>query len=262
MVIPFKELKHYDFHFGNIDAMPLKAKSIRWQVQSRSKTAILYILRGSCRFASADGEVSAEEGELLYLPKGSVYSALVTADAMEHYLINFEITVEGEEVLFSRQPVKLADHISSDCLEAIQTLVETGYSEKNTVVKYTMLCTIFLSLQHSNENPRRLRLSPAVQRIREQIMQEPITEHFCAPELASLCNLSTAQFYHLFHREYGMTPLEYSDRLLMRKAEMLLETQQYTVTEIASMLGFENPAYFSRFFKKHKGVPPSAFLPR
>ena len=91
-------------------------------------------------------------------------------------------------------------------------------------------------------------------------MQDPVVGHFSADELAALCNLSTAQFYHLFHLEYGITPQVYHNNLLLRKAVLLLETQQYAVAEIATMLGFESPAYFSRFFKKHKGYPPSSLL--
>ena len=123
-----------------------------------------------------------------------------------------------------------------------------------------MLCIIFLSLQQTQQNQRSIRLSPAIRGMREQVTQNPVTGRFCASELAARCNLSTAQFYHLFRQEYGITPQEYHNNLLLHKAVLLLETKQYAVAEIASMLGFENGAYFSRFFKKHKGIPPSKFL--
>lgn len=260
MVIPFKELKRHNFMLSDINAIFQTAKSSRWQIQNRQKTSFLYVSGGACTFTSPDGTISAEEGALLYLPKGSSYSAAVTGGILEHCNIYFELTVQGENVLFSRQPMKLTDYVSSDCLEAIQNLAETGYSEDNTVAKCSMLCTIFLSLQHIQHNQRKIRLSPAVRGIRQQIMQDPVTGHFCAAELAELCNLSTAQFYHLFRMEYDLTPLEYHNNLLLRKAELLLETQQYTVVEVASMLGFDNPAYFSRFFKKHRGFPPSFLI--
>jgi len=55
-------------------------------------------------------------------------------------------------------------------------------------------------------------------------MGDPVTEHFNASELAAFCNLSTTQFYRLFRMEYGVTPLEYHNNFLLRKAERLLET--------------------------------------
>ena len=174
--------------------------------------------------------------------------------------MNFQISVNGEPAQFSQYPLKLTDQVSSDCAEAIHRLAENDYSEENTVEKYSAICTIFLSLQQTQLSQRRMRLLPAVRSIREQIRQNPVRGCFSATELAALCNLSTAQFYHLFHAEYGVTPLEYHNNLLLHKAALLLETQQYTVAEVASMLGFDSPAYFSRFFKKHKGVSPSCLF--
>lgn len=42
----------------------------------------------------------------------------------------------------------------------------------------------------------------------------------------------------------------------MRNAQILLETTDSTITEIAHSLGYENAMYFSRLFRKMKGVSP------
>lgn len=260
MLISLDKLKKCDFMLGGISAIFRAANTLQWQVQNRNKTSLLLISKGRCRITSPDGTFFAEEGALLYLPKGSYHRFQIINAPLEYYEVNFQISVNGEPAQFSQYPIKLVEQTSPDCLEAFQNLAETDYSEDNTIAKCSMLCTIFLSLQYTQENQRRKQLSPAIRRIRSQLMQDPVTERFCASELAALCNLSTAQFYHLFHAEYGITPLDYHNNLLLRKAELLLETHQYTVTEVATALGFEDPAYFSRFFKKHKGVPPSSLI--
>ena len=260
MVIPFNELKRHNFMLSDINAIFRSPKSNCWQTQNRQNTSLLYISGGSCNFIYSEGAFTAEEGALLYLPKGASYKVMFSGCSLEYCNISFVLSINGEAALFSLHPLKLTDHVSSDCLEAIQNLAEADHFEDNTIAKCNMLCTIFLSLQHTQHNPRRIRLSPAICSIRQQIMQDPVTGHFCAAELAALCNLSTAQFYHLFHAEYGVTPLEYHNRLLLHKTELLLETHLYTVAEVALMVGFDNPAYFSRFFKKHRGFSPSSLL--
>ena len=45
----------------------------------------------------------------------------------------------------------------------------------------------------------------------------------------------------------------------MRNAQILLETSDSTITEIAHTLGYENPMYFSRVFRKAKGLSPSKY---
>lgn len=260
MFIPFEELKKYNFAVSNVEGMSCTIKDTGWQIQNRTKSSLLYISGGACRFSSQAGEFSAEEGTLLYLPKGSVHRVTVAGGQLEYSTVNFELSVGGEQVLFSRYPLKLTDFVSAECRDAIENLARHDYFEEDTVEKTCMLCTIFLSLQHTQLNQRRIRLLPAVRSMREQIMQDPVVGHFSADDLAALCNLSTAQFYHLFRLEYGITPQVYHNNLLLRKAVLLLETQQYAVAEIAAMMGFESPAYFSRFFKKHKGYPPSSLL--
>ena len=45
----------------------------------------------------------------------------------------------------------------------------------------------------------------------------------------------------------------------MANAQMLLETTSYNITEISALVGYDNPLYFSRVFKKQKGISPSEY---
>ena len=42
-------------------------------------------------------------------------------------------------------------------------------------------------------------------------------------------------------------------------AQMLLEATNYAVNEIARIVGYDNPLYFSRLFHKQKGCSPSEY---
>ena len=54
-----------------------------------------------------------------------------------------------------------------------------------------------------------------------------------------------------------MLPLQYIPSLRLKRAEELLRSGYYTVAEAAYATGFSDPKYFSRFFKKEKGIAPS-----
>lgn len=41
--------------------------------------------------------------------------------------------------------------------------------------------------------------------------------------------------------------------------EMLLESSDYNMTEVAKIVGYDNPLYFSRVFKKEKGMSPMEY---
>ncbi len=53
--------------------------------------------------------------------------------------------------------------------------------------------------------------------------------------------------------------MQYVLSLRMSNAESLLEMTDYNVTEISSIVGYENPLYFSRMFKKQRGLSPSEY---
>ena len=122
------------------------------------------------------------------------------------------------------------------------------------IYKMEKICAMFASLQTEKTVPEG-RLAQSI-----EYLQEHLTEGIDCRVLAEKCFLGTAQFYKLFREEYGMTPLEYRDRLLMRRAVMLLDSGEISVGEVASMLGFDSVAYFSRFFKKHQGESPSEYM--
>jgi AraC-like DNA-binding protein len=117
-----------------------------------------------------------------------------------------------------------------------------------------LMCHIFRTAQTPSPSHRALKLAPSIQYISENL-----TSDIDCKYLAKLCCLSTAQFYNLFQLEYQTTPLGYRNALIMQRATHLLGNEEYSVTEISEMLGFESVAYFSRFFKKHQGVSPSEY---
>jgi len=119
------------------------------------------------------------------------------------------------------------------------------------------LCTILTCLQKRPESPTAARLAPAIRHLQENA----VGGVSCAA-LADLCFLSTSRFYELFRDEFGISPLSYRDRLLIRRAKTLLEAGDIPVKEIALTLGFETAAYFSRFFKKQTGMTPMAYKSR
>ena len=56
--------------------------------------------------------------------------------------------------------------------------------------------------------------------------------------------------------------MQYILSLRLANAQSLLDTTDYTVTQIAALVGYENPLYFSRLFKKHLGMSPQTYRNR
>lgn len=254
MIITFEQLKNYNFALSDINVIYQKPTYRHLHQSNRLCNGFLYITVGRCLYSFDEGEITLTPNSVIYLPFGSRHRLTVLSDQFEFYRIDFTLKIDGNDAFFSQEPLKITDSASLDCLEAIRNLDETLRFENNSIVKNQHLCALFCALMNPLDASYCSKLTPAI-----QFIHEHMTEHIDCHELANLCYLSTAQFYNLFRTEYSMTPLAYRNKLLLKRASILLESGEVSVTEAASMLGFESVAYFSRFFKRHKGVPPSQY---
>lgn len=78
-------------------------------------------------------------------------------------------------------------------------------------------------------------------------------------EFAALAHLSVPHYCHLFRTRFHCSPMEYYTRLRMQRAAELLLTTSATAQEIAYELGYSDPYYFSRVFRKTMGLPPRTY---
>lgn len=256
MILPLEQLKYHDFSLKNINIFHQTPayRILHPRINGRRANGFLYILHGHCRYSFDEGSFDLVPGSVTYLPTGSRHTFQVLSDTIEFYRIDFDLEVEGEIARFSTVPIKLCHVADHACSEAVQRLADGYEFLHDSVAKAALLCTIFHSLEKESAGKNAAKLSPAV-----RYLLEHLTEKVSCSHLASLCYLSTAQFYNLFHEEFGMAPLEYRSSLILQKAESFLRSGSFSVSEIAEMLGFESVAYFSRFFKKHSGKSPTQF---
>jgi AraC family transcriptional regulator of arabinose operon len=93
-----------------------------------------------------------------------------------------------------------------------------------------------------------------------------IDQHLAMPltsvELARRCGVSRSKLLALFTREMGVPFRVHCERQRMRHAQQLLQSGHLTVKQIAAELGYADPKYFTRRFKRTAGSLPSGWKPR
>ncbi|MFZ3577161.1 response regulator [Virgibacillus sp. DJP39] len=78
-------------------------------------------------------------------------------------------------------------------------------------------------------------------------------------ETATHVNLSANYFSNLFKQEIGETFIDYVTKIRLSRAKELMEEHSYSLKEISYMVGYKDPNYFSRVFKKHFNDSPKRF---
>lgn len=78
-------------------------------------------------------------------------------------------------------------------------------------------------------------------------------------DVAAAVNLSPNYFSNMFKQEFGVTFIDYLTQVRLESAKELLEENELSLKEISFMVGYKDPNYFSRVFKKRYYESPKHF---
>lgn len=71
--------------------------------------------------------------------------------------------------------------------------------------------------------------------------------------------MSVSWFIRNFKKFTGTAPMQFIVSMRINNAQILLEQTNYTINEIAKIVGYDDQLYFSRLFRKQKGLSPSQY---
>jgi two-component system response regulator YesN len=101
-------------------------------------------------------------------------------------------------------------------------------------------------------NNKKHQLAPAVTYVRRDYSR-PIA----SSKMAELCGMSSSQFSRTFKQVYDMTFQEFVVRYRVFQAFNALQAPGANISDIAYRVGFSDPSYFTRVFKRYVGIAPS-----
>jgi AraC family transcriptional regulator of arabinose operon len=84
-------------------------------------------------------------------------------------------------------------------------------------------------------------------------------EPFVLGKLARHCGVSVSRLACLFKEETGTSPQQFFERHRMQHASQLLRLTSLSITEIAGEVGYADPFYFSKRFRRYSGKNPSGY---
>lgn len=90
-------------------------------------------------------------------------------------------------------------------------------------------------------------------------MEDHLSEKMTLSDICAYLGYSESYVTRVFSAEVGCGPMTYLLRLKAARACRLLKNTDLKINQIAYMVGFDDPFYFSKFFTKAKGVSPKEY---
>ncbi len=93
----------------------------------------------------------------------------------------------------------------------------------------------------------------------EALVREHFRDRWALDDYAGAVGLSGRHLSRLCRRATGQTPTAYIEAVIMREACRLLVYTRDSISAVGYQLGYDDPSYFSRAFRRHSGQTPGAY---
>ena len=242
------------FKVANIDIQSVsRPKGYRHSFKSgRQKHGFVYTVKGEMRDVFSSGkELCAQAGELVFIPKGSVYTGIYSEEGTEIKIVQFDIS-DGTLPEYLSSPMKIDIQNAGEIIEDFFAPTENRRASH----PFYYLSKLYDLLWHIDENKadlpgKYIKLRPALTEITEHSSENMPISYY-----ASLSDMSEGNFRRLFREYTGTSPIEYRNNVRLGDARRKLQSGEYNVSEVAELSGFSNLSFFIRLYKKKFGYTP------
>lgn len=225
-----------------------------------------YTLSGSGRLDIDGNSYSVETGEAFiveipsdhryYLPKDSngwefIFITLVGKEAAQCWQFMKEHNGPILKVSADSKLIQLLLKIYGDTCS--QKITDSYYASAKAY-EFIMECYRFIRNIEKSKKDFSLQITKALSFIQTHY-HEPIT----LEEIAPVSGFSKYYFIKQFQHQLNMTPVQYLTKIRIEKAAELLRSTGFSVTDIASQVGYANANYFNKVFRKAVGVSAGTF---
>ncbi len=247
-------------------------------------TRLYYVTKGSAALILNGVEHTLTPGHMYMVPALTPHSNINTG-VFDHYYIHILEELPPGENLFERYDLPVEIEGSRDDLRLFERLwkrnADMRLSHPNPSV-YDNRHSLMECVRQSRERSLHERLFSAGallqllsrfveratpkyefsdSRVRSALdfINDHYKEEFSIDEVAEIACLSTDHFIRLFRAEVGISPRQYVINLRLSRAKVLFSTESMPISEVAMEVGYTDPSYFTRLFRRHTSFTPQQY---
>ena len=244
----------------------------------------IYIVSGEMRIWESGTEYVVGEENAFFLKKGlHHYGKHEIPEGTTWYYIHFHGGADDESVrrLSEYRPVPASGEFSEDDydqyiklpkllrvespklierkLEALTQLCKSSNDLRMAYLSYGTM-ELFFDLFNQERSRFGLDRGDIITRRIILYLEGNVSRKLSSAEISDHICMNYNYISGIFKEKTGMSIMEYHGKIRMNEAARLLRNSNMNVSEVSDRLGFGDPLYFSRVFKKVMGYSPSDYV--
>lgn len=234
------------------------------QRRNHSDNLLAYCAEGGGTLRTESGSWSVHAGDLILLTPGTPHSYAADREKpWSLYWVHYEGALAAAYTKFLGMdqpvaPIGVQPRLLAD-FEALFALRSAGLNERAQIHAASVLRAMLTDIAtliaaHGISRGTRIDLD-----LIQQIMHRRLDRDLNLDALAQAANLSKFHFVRKFKQLTGHAPIQHFIHLKMQHACQLLDGTQEPIKRIANHVGYNDPHYFSRLFKRVIGVSPQQY---
>ena len=249
------------YNFGVFSSKVQTPNTFVCSKHDKPYSRFFYVVNGLIIFnKGSKKELQAPAGSLVYLPNDITYKSEWPAGVPGEYItINFQI---------SDRFLHLPDRIciaTVDKNEYYLKMFKNAYKiwmQGSLGYKLEVLSELYKILYSLDNDILRKQTKQKHQLIYKGIifLENNYLHDVTVCELAKICNTSEGNFRRLFKKYKNMSPITYRNYLRIKKACDLLNSGEYSISEVAEAVNIPDVCYFYKLFSKFMNTTPKSFI--
>ncbi len=231
---------------------------------------VLHVVGGRMELVTDDGRRRLGPGDTALVPAGTLHR-----DAFD--------TAAGLDILYGAFDWPAApryfERVSNDAIAALgpdrraqlaamfdQLRTDTaGAGDADRALLRARLLAVLLFLLREATEPPSPGATSAARRLMlgaKRYLHDHYAECIALDDIAAALDVSGYHLCHVFSRESDFSLFAYLMHLRMDKAKELLAAGRLNVSQVSRAVGYQDPNYFAKVFRKHVGLPPRDYARR
>ena len=262
----------------NSNDNPYQSADIQQKLlQPRRLTSYFIVLidSGSITYKLDLHEITVADGQLLFAMPNQLFEPPAKADNLKYFKVLFDentLALLPQHFPFLVNPLNVQtinfDNATRErvtkIFEILNQILHVNKHPTDTeiILAYLNLLLSELNSAYFKDNEPTNALNTNLSKFMEfkLVVETHLTEQPSIHTIAEKLALTTNSLYRLVKEHSGTSPKDFFTNRLMIEAQRKLRYSNLSVKELAYELGFNDPDYFSRFFKKCTGQSVSEFL--